>query len=99
MRISLRWKFYRFTNTNVDGPRLGKLLAGLLHFKQAVNPHGQNWNAEIRRQQADAGAKRTDLPIRCMTPLRKNKHAVPAIDRFTCVREAAAEASLARQRK
>jgi hypothetical protein len=71
----------------------------LLDFKQAIDPHRQDGDAQIVGEQADSGAERAEFAVFGVLPFRKDEHAVAAIDGLSGVGKALAEAGLARQRE
>ncbi len=77
----------------------GELLPGALDFKQTLDPHRQDWDAQIVSEQAHTGTERAELAVFGVFSFRKDEHAVAAIHGLSGVGKALAEAGLARQRE
>ena len=99
LRLHPRWKLSRRTYPYRDLPRRAELPSRLLQLEQAVNPHRQNRNSEIGRQQPDPGAKRIHPSIGSMPAFREDEHTVTTIHSLARVREASPETGFARERK
>jgi hypothetical protein len=87
------------THTNRDLSRQGKLPAGLLHFEQTINTHGNHGNSQAVGQNSDAGLEWKHLARRGVVTFRKDEHAVSAIDALACISETLTKSRLARQGK
>src|SRR5579862_2853995 len=98
-RADTGFEFHRLPDAHANLVRRNKFFARLLGFEQAIDSHRQNGNAEILRQQSDAGAERVHFSVRRVTPFWKHQHAVAAIHGLASIGEAATESSLARQWK
>src|SRR5207237_3842322 len=97
--IASRIKLHRRSNSHADLSRRSKSLAGILDFEQAVDAHGNDWNAQIICQQTDAGTKRPQIAIRRVMAFRKNQHAVTLVHGVPGIGKAFSEARLARKRE
>src|SRR5580698_904975 len=75
--------------------------AALFHLElaEAEESHGQDGNAALTGEQADAGPERNHFAFGRASALRENHHAVTAIESLAGVGEAGLEVALARQRK
>ena len=88
---------------DVDGDFAGMSEAAmlLLHAPEAIDAHGDHWNIEILREEADAVLERGHFRsvAHVDIALRKDQDAVATVDGFTRKTKALAKAGETRQRK
>ena len=73
-------ELHRLPDPHPNRPWWRKFLSRLLAFKKAINPHRQNRNAKILREQSDSRPKWIHLSIGGMPALGKYQYAVAPVD-------------------